>query len=60
MKLIHSRLYTGYPGRFRTRVTMQDFAQAHENRTKRSDEANWFKMDWPKFSERFGSVQTKV
>jgi hypothetical protein len=39
-----------------TRVTKQDFAQAHENRTRCSDEANWFKMGWPKFSESFGGV----
>jgi hypothetical protein len=43
-----------------SRLTMQDFAQAHENRTSCSDEANWFKMPWPKFADRFGSRPAKA
>jgi hypothetical protein len=43
-----------------SKVTMQDFERAHENRTSCSDEANWFKMSWPKFADRFGSRPPKV
>jgi hypothetical protein len=43
-----------------TRVTMEDFAQAHENRTSCSDEANWFKMGMKTFTERFGTVQPQL
>jgi AAA domain len=44
-----------------SRLTIQDFAQAYENRTSCSDEANWFKMKpWSKFVDRFGSRPAKV
>lgn len=43
-----------------SRVTMQDFKKAHEDRTGCSDAANWFRMPWPKFADRFGSRQPDV
>jgi hypothetical protein len=59
MKLIHKACELAIEDGS-SRVTKQDFEKAHEDRTACSDEANWFKMSWPKFADRFGSRPPKV
>jgi DNA polymerase III delta prime subunit len=38
----------------RSKVILDDFAQAYETATLCNDDRNWFRMPWPKFEECFG------
>lgn len=39
----------------RSKVIVEDFAEAYETMTLCNDDRNWFRMPWPKFAESFGT-----
>ncbi|NEU97991.1 TniB family NTP-binding protein [Bradyrhizobium uaiense] len=38
----------------RSKLIMDDFAEAYETMTLCNDDRNWFRIPWPKFAESFG------